>query len=251
MQEPIIIANWKMQLGIAESQELAKQIASEATDVVGTVVLCPTFAALSVVAEVEAINSQILLGAQDCYFETKGTFTSATSPAVLAELGCKYVIVGHSDRRYLFGDTNDVIQKKMRAVALNGMTPVLCVGETAEERKQGQSEDVVMEQLKTALADFPVDQPCIITYEPVWAISHGTPHVVIKEEVEPLRVLIAAYLRETNRVAPVIYGGSVVVDNVQSLVGPSAFAGALVGGASLTAKDFLGILANVRKLYAV
>ncbi|PJE75999.1 triose-phosphate isomerase [Candidatus Uhrbacteria bacterium CG10_big_fil_rev_8_21_14_0_10_48_11] len=250
MQAPILAANWKMQLDIAESAALAKKIANELPRGNGTVILCPTVAAMPAVSLAVSGREDILLGAQDCHNQTKGTFTGATSPAVVAELGCTYVIVGHSERRQLFGETDEVVAAKVAAAVAQGLIPILCVGETADERKKGESETVVTRQLTTALASVPPEAPCIVAYEPLWAISHGAPHPATKAEVTPILKQITTLL-EKRSATPVLYGGSVLPDNVQEFVTPDAFAGALIGGASLTVESFLGIVATARRTYAI
>jgi triosephosphate isomerase (TIM) len=192
-------------------------------------------------------ESPFQLCAQNCHWEEKGAFTGEVSPAFLAEIGCTYVLVGHSERRQLFGDTDDWVNKKMQAVLRNGMTPVLCVGEQEADRDAGRTWDVVDAQLKHALYGFHMKEleQLAIAYEPVWAIGTGKTanpgqisevHAFIRNTLEKLFDAPSAHK------VPILYGGSVKGSNVEGLAAEPSVNGCLVGGASLDAVEFSGIV---------
>lgn len=193
------------------------------------VVICPPFVYLP-----ELSSSEIKLGGQDCFWKERGAFTGEISPAMLKDLGCEYVIVGHSERRDIFKEDDQMISKKVKAVTEQDLTPVLCVGETAQEREKGETEQVLKKQLGTGLKS--VDQAsAIIGYEPRWAIGSGN-------ACEPSQAQEAASLikQEFDRETPVVYGGSVNSENAASYLG--AFEGLLIGGASLESEKFNKII---------
>jgi triosephosphate isomerase len=215
------------------------------------VAVCPPSVYLGAVAEVVK-GSPIGLGAQNMYHEPKGAFTGELSAAMLKDVGCQYVILGHSERRHILKESNQDVNRKVRAALAAGLTPIVCVGETLPEREAGQTADVVAEQFYGSLAGLTADaaRKIVIAYEPVWAIGTGvnaTPQQA--EEVHAaLRGLLAA--RFGSGVAAEVriqYGGSVKPDNARDLLSQENIDGALVGGASLKAQDFLGIIAGARR----
>lgn len=231
----IFIANWKMQLLPHESVVLAGEMIERlGTGVPDTeIVLAPTHDALALVAE-KIAGTKLMLGAQDCFWEEKGAYTGEVSPRELNELGCKYVLVGHSERRQNLGETDEMVAKKLKAVLANGMTPVLCVGETLEERESGGTEEVLKRQVSSAISkvDFKKNE-LVVAYEPIWAI--GTGRSASPTDVAAAHKFIKDMLPGNTRI---IYGGSVNGKNMKDLLAVPDVSGALVGGASLSAKEF-------------
>ena len=245
----IIAGNWKMNKTVAEALALAQQLKRELTGV-NTVdlVICPPFTALQAVAGALA-GSNLALGAQNLYWENFGAFTGEVNAFMLCELGCQYVIVGHSERRQIFGETNETVNKKIKAALASGLRPIVCVGETLAQRDADQVEKVLTNQVTGSLAGVTAEQMsrCIIAYEPVWAIGTGrnaTPsqaqeaHALIRGV---LQKLFGAVVADTTRIQ---YGGSVKGDNARELMNQPDVDGALVGGASLKAQSFVEIVRN-------
>ncbi len=201
------------------------------------IVLCPPFTCLSEVKEL-LINTRLKLGAQNCYYEQAGAFTGEISPEMLKEIGVEYVIVGHSERRHIFHETDEIVNKKVKAVLKNGMKPILCVGETREEREKGLTFCVVESQLRQGLAGVDKNdvRNVVIAYEPVWAIGTG---IVAKpwqaQEVQAFirDILTKLYGKEVAKAIPILYGGSIKPENFFSLIIQEDIDGGLVGGASL------------------
>lgn len=249
--KPIVLANWKMNLSIAESVALAKSLASAYTKFKLkdhlSLVLCPTFPALGAVAQV--INkTDIYLGAQDVFWKPSGPYTGEVSPKVLAETGVKYVLVGHSERRQFLKESEAMIQQKVLAVLAEGLTPVLCVGETFSERQAGQKDLVISRQVSSALrgAILTPALALVVAYEPVWVIGSGQA-VDSHEAVETSLVIRQTLLdffpaHVIDKQVKIIYGGSVDAYNINSFVGQGLLSGVLVGGASLEAKRFINLL---------
>jgi triosephosphate isomerase len=246
-RRPIIAANWKMHMTHLEAiqavQKLSYLLDKQDSERV-EVVVCPPFTALrSIQTLLEADRLDYALGAQDAHWEEKGAFTGEVSPAMLAALKCRYVIVGHSERRQLFGEGDDVVRKKVRAVFAAGMTPILCVGESAEERDSGRTGDRVVEQLKAALGGLDEERvgTLVVAYEPIWAIGTG-------RNAEPADAgEVIAVIRSTagSLASPaasgamrVQYGGSVKAGNIREFMAHPEIDGALVGGASLDPEEF-------------
>ncbi len=250
MRTPLVVGNWKMNGTIAEARALAAGVRDGLRRPRGVeVVLCPPFTALGAVGELLA-GSPIAMGAQNCHWETAGAFTGEISPAMLAELGCRYVLVGHSERRKEFGEGDEQVNRKVRAVLAAGMTPVLCVGETAEERGQGLTFTTVEGQLRAGLAglDAVTIGFCALAYEPVWAIGTGVNATPAQaEEVHGyLRGLLSELsTKEVAQRVRVLYGGSVKPDNAAALTAEPDIDGALVGGASLSPQAFVAIVRKV------
>lgn len=246
-RQPFIAGNWKMHKTLAEARALARDIRQGATqNRRAEVALAPPYTALAAVAA-ELAGSDIRLAAQDAFWEKQGAFTGAISPAMLADVGCHYVIIGHSERRQHFGDTDAIVNKKLTAVVAAGLIPILCVGETKAEREADQTLQVVRGQLAGGLGAL---QPTtgaalVVAYEPVWAI--GTGLTATPDQAQAVHHFIRSLLREfLGPVAEAIriqYGGSVTPDNAAILLAQPDIDGALVGGASLKPELFLPIIA--------
>ncbi len=251
--KPIIIANWKMQLNYRESMQLAEKLKAELPDnyLAGReVVLCPSFSSLLLVGEIIR-ESNIKLGSQDIFWADKGAFTGAESPHFLYEAGCRYSIVGHSERRANLGETDEIVNKKISGALSAGLTPILCVGETREERESGRTDAVIIRQVQKALINvdlIPTEQ-LIIAYEPVWVIGSG--RAVEPQEAEhafgiiyqTLVDLLPKTILENN--IRLIYGGAVDGSSAPNFVKLRHFGGFLVGSASLKAEEFLKIIDKV------
>ena len=256
MQKPIIIGNWKMNpTSQAEALQLVENINKGLVGIKDVeTVICPP------VVFMAAINDQannFSLGAQNVFWQTAGTYTGEISPAMLKDRGCRYAIIGHSERRKYSGETNAMINKKVIACFDNDLEPILCIGEDLVAREANQTKVILREQLEAALKNVSPEQisQLIITYEPVWAISKGTKETrrpAQSTEVVDAIMLIRAmlsqlYSEDTAQKVRIIYGGSVDSQNVSEFLPTKEIAGALVGGASLEAEEFVGIVKNVNK----
>lgn len=247
-RRPIIAGNWKMNCTTQEAVQLVTGLKRDLFEEEKVdIVVCPPFTSLSVVGELVA-DSNIALGAQNMFWDKKGAFTGEISGDMLKDVGCKYVIIGHSERRRYFAETNEVVNKKVKAVLAMGLLPIMCVGETKEERESGVTEKIielhVIEGLKDIDGDAVLD--CIIAYEPVWAIGTGinaTPqqaqdvHNFIRNKLLKQKYgdSIAGKIR-------IQYGGSVTPDNIKFLMDQPDIDGALVGGASLKVESFVKLV---------
>ncbi len=247
MRRPIIAGNWKMHLVRSEAVSLADALKKTLRDVTDVeIVIAPAFTSLSAVAEVIE-RSNILLAAQDVHWESSGAYTGEISPAMLKDVGCTYVIVGHSERRQLFNETDTMINKKLRAVLAEGLRPILCIGETLEQRRSGNTLDVIRTQLKGGLQQIDAESllKVVLAYEPVWAIGTGetaTPEQAEEVHSDIRRFLAAQYSEEVAQAIRIQYGGSVKPENIKALMGEKDIDGALVGGASLKAESFVKIV---------
>ncbi|MFA5047879.1 MAG: triose-phosphate isomerase [Patescibacteria group bacterium] len=251
MNKKIIIANWKMNLSPQEHLVMAETIKKGV--VVSDnreVVLCPSFTSLSAVGEVLK-RSSVQLGAQDAFWDEVGAYTGEESPKTLRELGCRYVIIGHSERRNFLGETDQMINKKLKAVLASGLRPVLCVGETLEERQAKKTDLVIFNQLTKDLFGIHLldNEQVVIAYEPIWAI--GTGQTVMPDQAEQVfRVIrqntidLWPKLMANNNVR-IIYGGSANENNYNNFIKLEHCAGFLVGTASLKAENFLAICNGV------
>lgn len=243
MRRPLMAGNWKMNNDLVSARKLAADLVQALGGVEQVeVVLCPTFVHLQAVME-QIKNSGIALGAQNCYCEASGAYTGEVSAAMLADIGCKYVIIGHSERRHVIGEDDGLINRKVLNALAEGLRPILCVGETLQEREDGVTEKVVTRHITSGLAGVsPEDgRRVTIAYEPVWAI--GTGMTATPGQANDVHALIRGLLSE--RFGPEVaaemriqYGGSVKPDNVKDLMGQPEIDGALVGGASLKAESF-------------
>lgn len=248
MRKPIIAGNWKMNKTATEAVRLAKQIKVLVSDDCRgvEVVICPPFTALYPVGEVLK-GSGIALGAQNVAWADEGAYTGEVSPAMLKDLGCQYVIVGHSERREYFHESDEDVRKKVEKALGRGLGVIACVGETKEQRQAGQTEAVVERQVRAIVTDLQLDDPSrlVIAYEPIWAI--GTGDTATSEEAGRVCGLIRQYIADclgadvAERIR-IQYGGSVKPDNISALMKEPHIDGALVGGASLEASSFAQIV---------
>jgi triosephosphate isomerase (TIM) len=247
MRTPLIAGNWKMYKTIGEAVALVESLAQGLGDAADREVLvCPPFTALHAVASVLQ-GTPIGLGGQDLFYEAQGAYTGAISPVMLRDAGCTYALVGHSERRQIFGEGDALINRKLRAALGHQLRPILCVGETKPQRDAGQAESIVIGQLRAGLADVEAAAlgSVVIAYEPVWAIGTGdtaTPADAQGMHATIRRTLVDLYGAEVAQQLRIQYGGSVKPDNVDELMAQPDIDGALVGGASLTAESFLRII---------
>ena len=247
MRTPLVVGNWKMHGSVAEARSLAVAVRDGLKRVRGAeVAICPPFTALPAVAETLA-GSSIAWGGQNCHWEDKGAFTGEIAAAMLAELGCRYVLLGHSERRHIFRETDEEINRKVTAALRHGLVPLLCVGETEEERRQGLTFTVVEGQLRAGWAGLGADEiaRAVLAYEPVWAIGTGvTATPAQAAEVHGyLRGLVSELgSKEIAQSFRILYGGSVKPDNAAELTQEPDIDGSLVGGASLQPQSFVTIV---------
>lgn len=249
-RKPMMAGNWKMHHNHFEAIQVVQKLAYrlEADDYERCeVVVCPTLICLrSVQTVIESDRMTIGLGAQNCYFEEKGAFTGEVSAPMLAKMNVQFVIVGHSERREIFGETDDVVAKKTRSVLAAGMTPIVCCGETDAEREAGETDAKVTGQIRAAFAGIKADEvgQCVVAYEPIWAI--GTGKVATSQDANATIKVIRKTLREmvgdTADQIRILYGGSVKPGNVAELMSMPEIDGALVGGASLDPDEFAKIV---------
>jgi triosephosphate isomerase len=248
MRRPFIAGNWKMHLDRAAAVALAEGVARGAGAFSQVdVAVCPSFVWIEAVASAIA-GSQVSLGAQNMYHASQGAFTGEVSPAMLTGAGCKYVILGHSERRTIFRETNEEINKKVHAAFAAGLVPIVCLGEQLHERESGQTLDVVREQFDESLAGLSAGQmeQTVIAYEPVWAIGTGkvaTPDQAEQVHADLRKLVESRYNAAVAAKVRIQYGGSVKPDNARELLTRPNIDGALVGGASLKVADFLAIVA--------
>lgn len=247
MRKPIIAGNWKMNKTVGEAAELVTALKGKVAGVTDVdIVVGPTFTALSAVAEIIK-GSNIKLAAQDMYWEESGAFTGEISPVMLKDVECQYVIIGHSERRAYFSETNETVNNKVKAAHAHSLSPIVCVGEKLEERESGITKDVVKDHVVNGLAGLTEEQMLntVIAYEPVWAIGTGktaTPEQA-QEVHKFIRELLAdLYSATVAEVVRIQYGGSVKPDNVADLMAQPDIDGGLIGGASLDADSFTQIV---------
>lgn len=247
MRKPIIAANWKMNKTIQETQTFIKEFKNLVKDNKDVeIVLCAPFTALSQLGQ-DLEESNINLGAQNMYYQDNGAYTGEIAPAMLLELGVKYVIIGHSERREIFGETNELINAKVRKALKAGFVPILCVGETLEEKEKGFTEAKCRRQIEGALKDLDAASvsQIVIAYEPIWAIGTGktASSADAEETIAYIRSLITSIFSDvTGEAVRIQYGGSVKADNIRELMAQPNIDGALVGGASLDAQSFAKIV---------
>jgi triosephosphate isomerase (TIM) len=252
-RKPFIAGNWKMYKTVAEARHLVSELVPGLQPYAGVEkVLCPPYTdLLAVKALLE--GSDIGLGAQDMHWEDQGAFTGAISPLMVAEL-CQYVIIGHSERRQYFGETDETVNKKVKAALAHGITPIVAIGETLEENQSGRTAEVLARQVRQGLAGIAADPalslagavPLVIAYEPVWAIGTGLAATgadanrIVAESIRP--VVAELFGSAFAQGVRVLYGGSVKASNAAEFFGQPDIDGALVGGASLKAQEFIGIV---------
>ncbi|MDD5454796.1 MAG: triose-phosphate isomerase [Candidatus Ratteibacteria bacterium] len=247
MRKKIIAGNWKMYKTTREAVQLAENLKKSLVNIKNTiVVLCPPFTSLFSVGQAIK-NSTIKLGAQNIYYEKEGAYTGEISPLMIKDVGCQFVIIGHSERRKYFNETDAIINKKIKTALNFGLTPIFCVGETLDQREKGIAESTVISQVEKGLMDMNEEDvlKLVIAYEPVWAIGTGktaTPdvadgmHSVIRKSLSKL------YSSDLSNNISILYGGSVKPDNIDALMSQENIDGALVGGASLDSAGFSRIV---------
>lgn len=248
MRQIVIAGNWKMHKTVAEAVSFVQELKQKVAHAQVEVVVCPPFTALAQVAEALK-GSNIGVAAQNMHWEAQGAYTGEISPLMLKELGIQYVVLGHSERRQYFAETDEGVNKKVHAALAQGIIPIVCVGELLEQREAGTTEQVVATQTKGALAGLTAEQVAglIIAYEPVWAI--GTGKTASDEDAQQVNGYIRQVIAEefgpaAAEAVRIQYGGSVKPGNAKGLMGQPDIDGALVGGASLKVEDFVGIIEN-------
>ena len=248
MRTKVIAGNWKMNNDIKETQNLITKLTSglSGENINCTVIVCPPFTSLSEAASLVK-GTKVKLGAQNMYFETSGAFTGEISAEMLKSVGCEYVILGHSERRAIFGESDEVINKKLKKALVSGIKPIFCVGELLEEREAGITEKLIETQVINGLEGISSDDmsKIIIAYEPVWAI--GTGKTATPEQAQDVHEFIrnlvkSKYNEQVSENLVIQYGGSVKPDNAKDLLSRKDIDGALVGGACLKAESFIGII---------
>jgi len=253
-EKPFLAGNWKMHKTIPEAVEMVKALKEESPQLTDAeLVVIPPYTMLSEVKKIIE-GSTIQLGAQNIFWEEKGAFTGEVSPPMLKDAGCQYVTIGHSERRQYFGETNETVNKKIKAALAHELTPIMCIGESLEEREKGNTMDKVGTQINSGLEGLGKDEirRIVIAYEPIWAIGTGvtaTPSQA--EEVHSFirKKLTEKYGNEIASYAIILYGGSVKPANTYSILKENNINGALVGGASLEADSFIQITKEAIKAY--
>ncbi|AAM24954.1 MULTISPECIES: triose-phosphate isomerase [Caldanaerobacter] len=246
MRRPIIAGNWKMHKTPSEAVKLVEELIPLVKDAKAEVVVIPPFVDLTEVARVIK-GTNILLGAQNMFWEEKGAYTGEISPVMLKEIGVTYVVIGHSERRQYFKETDEMVNKKVLSALSHDLKPIVCVGESLSQREEGKTYDVVLTQTREALKGVSEEDitKVVIAYEPVWAIGTGknaTPQDA-NEVIKAIRNTIAElYGKDKAEMVRIQYGGSVKPDNISGFMAESDIDGALVGGASLVAEDFAKIV---------
>jgi triosephosphate isomerase len=251
MRLPLIAANWKMYKTVGDAVVFAKELRAAVKDIADVeIVVAPPFTALYAVAEALR-NSNVAVAAQDIYWEREGAFTGEVSAAMTKEAGAEYVIIGHSERRRLFGETDAFVNRKLVAAYVAGLCPIVCIGETLEERERDETAGILDRQLKFGLDGMTADQvgEMVIAYEPVWAI--GTGKTASAAQAQEAHHHIRSRLRQwfggdAAEKCHVLYGGSVKPDNIAELMREPDVDGGLVGGASLDVRSFTDIVTNCR-----
>jgi triosephosphate isomerase (TIM) len=246
----LIAGNWKLHNTLADAVALATTVRDKTAGTTAEVVVAPVFTALTTVRDALA-GSHVGLSAQDVYWESKGAFTGQVSAPLLKDVGCGYCIVGHSERRQFFGETDETVRKKLRALLAASIRPIFCVGESLEQREHGATVGVVLGQTTAGLAGIPNESlsELVIAYEPVWAI--GTGKTATPADAQAVHAALRAQLvhdrgADFGAKVRILYGGSVKADNAAQLLGQADIDGALVGGASLVPEQFVAIVAAAR-----
>lgn len=246
MRKPIMAGNWKMYKTVTQAVNFARDLLERLEDPGCEVVICPSFTALSPLAETVE-KTYITLGAQNMHWEDEGAYTGEISPGMLVDAGCRYVIVGHSERRRYFGETDETVNRKVLTAFRHNLVPIVCVGEMLEEREAGITEQVIRRQTETGLAGITAAQAgkLVVAYEPVWAI--GTGKTASPGDAQQVNAFIRSVLKEMFGEKPaeqirIQYGGSVKPGNAAELMAQQDIDGALVGGASLNAASFAAIV---------
>lgn len=246
MRKPIIAGNWKMNKTVSEAVSFVEELTPLVKDASAEIVVCPTFVCLDAVIKA-AKGTNIKVAAQNMYFEESGAFTGEVSPIMLEKLGVDFVVIGHSERRQYFNETDLSVNKKLKAAYAHCISPILCCGETLEEREANITEEVIGRQIKLDLAGLTHSQveKIVIAYEPIWAIGTGKTATSdqANETISFIRKVVSGLFgQEVADKVRIQYGGSVKPSTIKEQMGKSDIDGALVGGASLVAKDFAGIV---------
>ncbi len=248
MRRWMLAGNWKMHLTIGESIALARAVVEGTTGVTGgDVIVAPVFTALASVAGVLE-GSQVAVAAQNVFYEDKGAYTGEVAPAMLRDAGCTYTLIGHSERRKYFHETDGTVNARIKKALSAGLKPIVCVGETEEEREKGVTEFVIGQQVKVGLYGIDSLEHVTVAYEPVWAIGTGknaTPAQAQEVHVFIRRLLGGVYGGAAADSVRLLYGGSVTSENIGRLIGMEDIDGALIGGASLKSESFIGIIKTV------
>jgi len=250
MKDKIIIANWKSYLSLDETEDLTKVVVDFIKDKKGLpeLVLCPSYPALLAVNKIIGKNKNIALGAQSMGWREKGAYTGAVSPIMLKETGCEFVILGHSERRKHYGEKNLDIHERLRLAIEQKLTPILCVGETAEEKKQGKRDEIIREQVSECLGTVELNEGdrIIVAYEPVWAIGTGdavAPEEAVHAHQVIRQTIVDAFSElEYSKYFSIIYGGSVDAGNIEGFLERDIISGVLVGSASAKADKFEALI---------
>ena len=250
MRIPFIAGNWKMNTTVSEAAELVKEMRQGLDAIAGVEkAVCPPFISLEAVRKIIE-GSSIKLGAQNLYSEEKGAYTGEISPLMLADT-CEFVIIGHSERRQYFGETGKVVNNKIQAALRVGLKPILCVGEKLEENEAGRTEKVIVEQLRSSLSGIDAVDDLIIAYEPIWAIGTGRAAISkqANETISFIRHNVAKlYDEDIAQRMRILYGGSVNAANAAEFLSQPEIDGALVGGASLKASEFISIVKQASEI---
>lgn len=246
MRKPIIAGNWKMNTDLSRACELTEELVGKELATRAEVILCPPFISLAAVSE-RIADTPIKLGAQNMYWEESGAFTGEISPTMLTSVGCEYVILGHSERRQLFSETDPRVNKKAKAALDHGLTPIICVGETLRQREEDEWRSHIESQVKAALINLSAEEVAtlVMAYEPIWAIGTGKTATVeqANDVCRLIRVTIETIAgHDVAEAVRILYGGSVKPDNISALMAAPHIDGALVGGASLKADDFAAVV---------
>ena len=246
MREPLIAGNWKMNTNLTEARNLVRAMLGQLDGVANVEkVVCPPFISLSAIKELIK-GTSIELGAQNMYFEDKGAYTGEISPLMLVDL-CDFVIIGHSERRQHFTETDEIVNKKVKKALDVGLRPILCVGESLEDNEAGRTEKVITGQVQAALAGVSFSTRLAIAYEPIWAIGTGRA-ATSKQASATISIIrstvVSLWENETAQAVRILYGGSVTGSNIAEFIAEPEIDGALVGGASLKANEFVSIISQ-------
>jgi len=246
MRKPLIAGNWKMNTTLEEAKNLVRAMLADLNRIDNVEkILCPPFISLAAIKELIK-GTSIMLGAQNMYFEDKGAYTGEVSPLMLADL-CDFVILGHSERRQYFAETDEIINKKVKKALESGLKPILCVGESLEDNEAGRTEQKITRQVNEGLGGINPTSRLVIAYEPIWAI--GTGRAATGKQANATISLIRSILtnvwsKETAKAVRILYGGSVTGNNIAEFIVETDIDGALVGGASLKADEFVSIVSQ-------
>ena len=243
---PLIVGNWKMHCLKAESLDLAKAIAEEARNFKAEIAICPPAIWLDAVADILQ-NEKVLLGAQDCHMMQSGAHTGDIAATMLKNVGCRYVLVGHSERRQNHAETDAIIKAKAESAITAGLCPIICIGETEIQRAEGATFAVISSQIDGAIPMMATAENCVIAYEPIWAI--GTGNTATPEDAQDVHDHIRTYLQtclsdNAALAMRILYGGSMKPENAAALLAQPDIDGGLIGGASLKADDFIKIISH-------